>query len=345
MIKHNHVYIDPEVSAAVNAAILEGRLSFEEDVQKFESAFEDRFNLEPNSCIAVSSGSVALFLLLKCLKAKSNNLEIPRYTCASLTRAAQMADYNVIHTDSISNSLPQFAYSPTQADLVVLPHMCGIESTVKPLDNNLICIEDATQVLGSKNSQTFSGFTSGLSIISFYATKSLTTLGQGGMIYSRDTDIFNSIRSIISSDSSFHRMGINLRMPGLNAIAGTIALDLIDRSISLRENVYNEYINCGLNLISFPDFQVNPSYYRSLLFAPGRSLELTARLKTMGISAICPYEHYELCDADDAMDVSNTHSLVNGLVSLPAHKGVGVDEISYISKSVNDIIGDLEWQG
>lgn len=341
MIEHNKVYVESQVSEVVAEAISHGRLAYEEDVLAFEAAFETKFDLEPGSCIAVSSGSAALFLLLRCLNKSHKTVEIPKYTCASLSKAALMAGYKLSHSDSVSATRPEFLDYSSNSSIIVLPHMCGIESPVQKRSRGHLCIEDATQILGSKNKNGFSGFTTGLSVVSFYATKSLTTLGQGGIVYARDPEIRRLVRSEICSASSYNKMGINLRMPGLNALAGTEALKYIENKVSTRCDIYHQYLAYGLQLVSFPKIQKMPNYYRCLLYIKDKAIEVRDRLRMLGISTICPYEDHELPKSSIG-SMPHTSSLVKGLISLPAHNGLETRDIAFISDSVRVILDSLK---
>ena len=84
-IMHNQVSCNPSTIKKVTSAINDGRLNIEKDIKDFEREIEKYLLVEKGSCIAVSSGSIALLLSLYSLEKKYDEFIIPSYTCKSIS--------------------------------------------------------------------------------------------------------------------------------------------------------------------------------------------------------------------------------------------------------------------
>ena len=83
-----------------------------------------------------------------------------------------------------------------RGDTVIFPQMYGLPTEIKKRAGvNLI--EDACQSLGSKVKGTYSGLQGHIGVFSFYATKLITSAGQGGMLVSKDKSLITEIKDFL----------------------------------------------------------------------------------------------------------------------------------------------------
>lgn len=96
-------------------------------------------------------------------------------------------------------------------------------------ENNLFVVEDAAQSLGAKFDGVGAGAIGDTGCFSFYPTKNLGGLGDGGMITTNDSDLADRIRLLANHGMEpryYHtEVGINSRLDAIQAAALSIKID------------------------------------------------------------------------------------------------------------------------
>jgi perosamine synthetase len=108
-------------------------------------------------------------------------------------------------------------------------------------------IEDAAEALGSTYKSKHTGRFGLLSATSFNGNKILTT-GGGGAIFTEDEELANRARHLTSTAKLAHayefrhdEVGWNYRLPNLNAALGLAQLEVLDRIVSAKRNLFESY--------------------------------------------------------------------------------------------------------
>lgn len=139
-------------------------------------------------------------------------------------------------------------------------------------DHDLLLIEDAAESLGARIGHKMVGAFGDAAMFSFCHNKLITT-GEGGIIVTDSSDIYERLRLIIShgrTESNDHvpstdgidyaSLGYNFRMPTMAAALGLSQLKKIDRVIEMRKKAANEY-TVNLSTIEGITHPVPPSDY------------------------------------------------------------------------------------
>lgn len=121
--------------------------------------------------------------------------------------------------------------------------------------HNLIVIEDACQAFGSTYKGKYAGNLGDAACFSFFPTKNLGTLGDGGLVTTNDEKIANKIKKLRTHGSDkkyFHSMiGYNSRLDEIHAAILLVALEKIDEWNEKRRHlaaIYNEKLKDVKNI-------------------------------------------------------------------------------------------------
>ncbi len=143
----------------------------------------------------------------------------------------------------------------------------------------LIVVEDAAQAIGSRYKGRPAGSLGRIAAFSFNGNKTVTT-GGGGAIVTDEADTAARIRHLTTQAKIPHpwsfehdEIASNDRMPNLNAALGCGQLDRLDRMLTSKRRVFENYTAClsgidGIEIITDPPDTVGNHWLVSVL-TPG----------------------------------------------------------------------------
>ena len=195
MIPHNRPTLNIEEEEAAIRVIRSGWLTQGKEVEAFENEFCKFVGLPEGHAVAVSSGTASLFLSLWVLNAKNKKISFPGYVCSALHHSVAMISGNENLIDIAPNSpnLDLSLLKKSNSDITILPYMYGIPMDISNFKNEII-IEDCCQALGAKINDQLVGLKGEIGIFSFFATKLMTSGGQGGMLTSKNKEYVDAAR-------------------------------------------------------------------------------------------------------------------------------------------------------
>lgn len=335
MIPHNRPTLGPLEAAAAQRVIESGWLAQGPEVAAFEREMCHYLGLPEGHAVALSSGTAALFTALWALGAKDRRIAIPSYSCAALSNAVIMAGGIPVHIDVACGSagIDLAEVATRDADIVVVAHMFGIPLRCSPRELSTPVIEDCAQSLGARIDGQPVGLQGAIGIFSFYATKMITSGGQGGMLVSRDRALVDAVRDYREFDSRHDcRPRFNFQMTDLQAAIGRTQLQQLESFLTLRAANSARYEEAGLPL--WPQqlgSGITPCHYRAILRV-NEPERLIAELKQAGIRSIIPIEDWELLGCPESL--TNALALTRSTVSLPVHPLLTRGEIDRIIGAV-----------
>ena len=332
MIEHNKPTLGKQEQQAVSKVLESGYISQGLEVEKFENEFCDFLGLPEQHAVALSSGTSALFMALWSLNAKNKSIAIPVYACSALRNAVAMAQAKEILIDNAVNS-PNICLEEIQksgADIAIVPHMFGLPSNIENIEN-IDIIEDCAQSLGALIGQKKTGLIGKVGIFSFYATKLMTSGGQGGMFVSKDKRLVERVRDYRDFDcrrDKKHRF--NFQMTDVQASIGRVQLKRLPVFLERRKKIFTMYKESALDLIeSKNNTAVN---YRSIIRI-NNPLEVKDKLLKQGIKTIIPIEDWELLD--NGSKYKNAYNLTQTTLSLPIYPSLTNKDVVYIINQLN----------
>jgi len=237
----NQPYFD-EFKSVFNEVLESGWFILGKNVEAFEKEFAEFNNVK--YCAGVASGLDALTISLLTLDMPAGSeIIVPSNTyIATILAIIQSGHKPVlvepdIHTCNIDPSLIEKAISSrTKAVLVV--HLYGKSCDMDPIVDicrrrNLFLVEDCPQSHGAEYKGRKTGTFGDMAAFSFYPTKSLGCLGDGGAILTNNSDYNGKIRMIrnYGSEKKYYNeyIGLNSRLDEMQAAFLRIKLKDLNR--------------------------------------------------------------------------------------------------------------------
>jgi len=329
-IAHNKPTFDKAEEKAAIRVLRSSWVVQGKEVEEFENEFCAFLGLSKGHAVAVSSGTAALFLALTILGAKGKKVSLPVYACSALRNATVLSGGKevLLDTENGSPNIDLIQLKKCGAKLAIVPHMYGLPvdiSKVKGMD----IIEDCAQALGASVNGIPVGLQGKVGIFSFYATKLMTSGGQGGMIVSKYRSIVDSVRDFREFDQRHdNKNRFNLQMTDLQAAIGRVQLNKLPSFLKRRSEIFEQYKRSGLDMLDLQKSDVQPIRYRAVLKTrdPNKIIRSLAR---KGIKAIVPIENWELLKV-----MPNALKLTKGTVSLPLYPSLTDAEVDVVLSGV-----------
>lgn len=336
MIPHNKPTLGKEEQAAAARVLASGWLAQGAEVAAFETELCRYFGLPNGHVIVVSSGSAALYLALWALDGKDARIGIPVYSCAALRNAVGMIGGRSVFLDCAEDSpnLDVELAAQIGIDVLIAPSMFGIPIDL-PVVRNYSVIEDLAQALGSELGGKRIGLRGDLGVCSFYATKMITSGGQGGAVISHDKKLIDRLRDYREFDCRDDSvLRFNFQMTDLQASIGRVQLGRLPLFMEQRESRFSIYKNAGLNLMDDKKEGVLPNRYRCVMRCENPQ-DVIAALAAENIRAIVPVEEFELLDSQGSYPYSS--ALTKTTVSLPIYPELRHEDVSRIAHIVRGV--------
>lgn len=318
-IAHNKPSFDHEEQAAAQAVLQSGFVAQGPHVEKFEAEFCEYLGLGPDSAVALSSGTGALLVALTVMGARGKRVGFPAYACTALRNGVAFAGAEELLCD-VADDSPNVdidVLSRSAADLFVVPHLYGIPADISSLPAERL-IEDCAHALGAKQRGRYCGLSGKVAIFSFYATKLISSGGQGGMLVSQDAAVIAEARDFREFDQkNDRRKRFNLQMTDLQAAIGRVQLKKLPRFLERRSEIFGRYTGAGVKLLGeAAGAQCAPVRYRAVL-RHDRPDELIAGMRRRGIHCIIPIEEREILG--NAAEFPKAQALSRSTVSIPLY--------------------------
>lgn len=334
MIPHNQLTLGVEEEQAAMAVIRSGWLAAGRQVELFEQLFCDYVGLPHGSAVAVSSGSVALFLALHALSAKGKQIAFPAYTCSSLRHAVHLAGAEELLVDSEHGS-PNISLEQLHRekyDVAIIPHMFGMPVDIKQAPSHRPIIEDCAQALGAIVRGEKVGLSGDVGVYSFFATKLMTSGGEGGMVVSRQKDYIDGIRDYLNFDQRRdQKKRFNFKMTEIQAAIGIQQLKKFPSFVQRRAELFDLYVKNGVPLLDLSSSDKVPVRFRAILQHDHPQVVIN-HLKQQDIHAAVPIYRDQLLG--DGMSFSQAVKFAETTVSLPLYPNLTEQDVCRISELV-----------
>ena len=243
-----------ELEPAVTAAIRSGVYIGGEFVSQFEQAFAAFTGTQ--HCVAVGNGFDALYLGLRALGVGPgdevivpSNTYIATWLAVSHCGATPVAVEPEITTHNINPNAVEHALTPrTKAILPV--HLYGRPASMSHLldiaaEHGLPVLEDAAQAHGAAIDGTRIGSHGSAVAWSFYPTKNLGALGDGGAVTTDDPEVADHIRALRnygSVERGYNLLqGVNSRLDPVQAAVLSVKLGHLEEWNQRRQDLAKLY--------------------------------------------------------------------------------------------------------
>jgi|APSaa5957512535_1039671.scaffolds.fasta_scaffold23181_1 perosamine synthetase len=337
MVPHNKPTLGYREISAVKRVINSGWVAQGIEVNSLEDEIAAFLGLESSSnVVVVSSGTAALFLALWALESKGRRVGVPVYSCSALKNAIEMSGAVPVYLDCAKRSpnIDLNAIQSSNIDILIAPSMFGIPIDIKS-NSQYKVIEDLAQAFGAEKNGRPIGSRGELGITSFYATKLLTTGGQGGAIFSHNKNLIDKIRDYREFDNRRDKKNrFNFQMTDIQASIGREQLKQFNIFRERRESIFMNYKAAGLDLLESKNISHSIVRYRAVINTkqPDRIIN---QLEMNGIRAIVPIEKDELLDNPN--NYINAKQLSEQTVSLPIYPNLEQSVVNKICRIVSKI--------
>jgi len=346
-----------EIRAAVDKVLASGRYTFTQgtEVAAFEQAFGTYIGT--SECVGLSSGTAALWLALEALGiGPGDEVIVPANTYVASVFAISYVGATPVLADvgettfTLDPAAVRAAVTPRTAALLPV-HLFGAPCDMDALGSlaasaGLAIVEDAAQAHGAKLHGRRVGTFGAAGCFSFYPTKNLGAIGDGGALTTNDPAVAASVRRqrYMGQEHKYTHMSIGHqeRLDEVQAAVLAARLPRLDAWNAQRRHQARLY---GKLLAGTP--VVTPAepddsecvYYVYTVRTPQRD-ELAAFLASQGVATglFYPkaiYEQPAYAGKWQAADYPATQRLQSQILSLPVFPGYPDDDIAYVADAVH----------
>ncbi len=294
-VKAQYGPLIPELLDRIREVLDSGEFILGRNVKAFEQ--EAAAYLGVPQTIGVANGTDALVLVLDALGiGPGDEVICPAFTFYATAEAIVQAGATPVFADidAATMNLDPAAVAEriTPRTKAIMPvHLFGRPAPLRELaELGVPLIEDAAQAFGSPDVAT----TGVASTFSFYPTKNLFALGDGGLVAVTDEELGERVRMLRFHGSrdkvDFHLVGYNSRLDELQAAALRVFLARLDEWTRLRREAAARYAELGLGeLCDLPPDEPGHVYHLFVCRSPERD-RIRAALKDAQVGTGVYYE-------------------------------------------------------
>jgi dTDP-3-amino-3,4,6-trideoxy-alpha-D-glucose transaminase len=247
-------YLD-RLTEALERVARDGRYILGPEVEGFEEEFARYLGVR--HCVGVANGTDALTIALRAVGVgPGDDVVLPSFTFYATAEAALVLGARPAYCDidpdtfNVTRATVEAAMTP-RTKAIVPVHLFGNLAPVAELrDLGVPVIEDAAQAVGGTLDGVRAGALGDAATFSFFPSKNLPCLGDGGAIVTDDDDLAELARVLRFHGSkdkrTFTEVGWNSRLDELQAAVLRVLLPELDGWIDRRRAVAEAYERFGL---------------------------------------------------------------------------------------------------
>jgi dTDP-4-amino-4,6-dideoxygalactose transaminase len=344
--------LDDEIKQAVITAVESGQYILGPECKAFEREFA-AYNGAKHA-VLTANATAALWLTIKAFGAREGDeVLVPAHTAFPTVEAMCFAGVTPVFVDVDDT----YTVDVKDADAKVTPrtvgfipvHLYGHPANLTTIQelctrHKLWLLEDCAQAHGAAWQGNKVGSFGRAAVFSFYPSKNLTVMGDGGLLVTDDDDVAARCRRLRDhgrTSKDIHvEVGFNLRFNDIQAAVGRVLLRRLDAMNDQRRRLASRYT---AGLASLP--LVLPSeapgarhvYHLYVVATPERD-RLAAFLKDQGIATGI---HYPVpCHRQPAVEylspgpLEHTERIVKQILTLPISAGHRESEIDEVVAAV-----------
>jgi len=357
---HRDEFVD-----ALAAVVDSGRFLFGPDVVELER--EVAAYSEVDNAVGCASGSDALLLALMALNiGPGDEVIVPSFTffasVSCITRLGATPVFVDIRPDTFNIDVDKIPEAITEKTKAIIPvHLFGQCAEIDRIcqlacEHDLPVIEDAAQAIGAAYHSRPAGSWGLVGCFSFYPTKNLGGMGDGGMMTSCDAATADRLRLFAGHGMRpryYHQVvGINSRLDTFQAAVLRVKLKHLPAAVESRSNIAERYgrMLAEENLvdqdaITLPTHDANAFHVwnqYAIRVAGGRRDALRAHLAENGVGSEIYYPvpmHQQECFTylqADRSRLVETERASEEVLNLPIFPGLTESEQGRVIEVVTD---------
>ncbi len=355
-LQRAHEPLKEELLAAFSKTLEHGGFCLGPDVDAFEAGFAEV--QEVGGCVGVGSGTEALHLIALAMGiGPGDEVIVPAFTFIASAWFAQYVGAKVVFADIDPNT---FTIDPNgieklitdKTKAIVVTHLFGQAADMEPIlsiasEHGIKVVEDAAQAHLAHYKGRSVGDIGDAGAFSFYPTKNLGALGEGGAVTSRDPELLERVKILRAHGSKErylnHFVGYNNRLEGLQAASLNVKLPHLRGKTARRQKIARCYLGGIENpAITLPvPARYGESVYHMFTIRHAERDRLKQYLTDEGIGSdiVYPYPlHLQPCFnflGYKEGDFPVSEALAKTCLSLPIVPELTDEEVNYVIEKLN----------
>lgn len=343
-----------EIDDAVRRVLESGWYILGREVAAFEEEFAAYCGAA--ACVGVNSGTDALYLALRaCNIGPGDEVVTVAHTAVATVAAIRMTGATPVLVDidplRYTMSPAALAEATTPATRAVIPvHLYGQSvdmDAIMAIAGNRFVIEDCAQAHGARYKGQPVGSFGNLACYSFYPTKNLGALGDGGAVTGNDPALLDRVRLLREYGWTpqeryvSHVEGVNSRLDEMQAAILRVRLRHLDAGNAARRRLAERYAAMLPAELQKPvEAQECRHVYHLYVVQTEQRDRLRAHLAEQGIGSGIHYPvpvHLQPAYAGDAIRARNlrvTERAAGEVLSLPMHPALREEQIDAVAAAV-----------
>ena len=334
--------IESELRDAFERVLSRHHFILGDELMAFEQEFARYCGVE--HCVGVGNGLEALYLTLQAMGiGAGDEVIVPAHTFIATWLAVTWSGARPVPVESCPSG---FNIDPERIVEAITPRtkaIIAVHLYGEPADMAAVCsiaakhglqvIEDAAQAHGARYHNRRVGSLGDAAAFSFYPTKNLGAMGDGGAICTNSAALASRLRSLRNYGSQTRyqhdEAGYNSRLDELQAAFLRVRLRRLDEDNRARQSVAQAYIQAlsALTHITVPQTPdwATPVWHLFVIRCTRRDALMKA-LKTAGIDTLIHYpvppHRQGAYSGENWPDLSMTEQLSSEILSLPMWPGL-----------------------
>lgn len=345
-----------EIDTAIKRVLKSGRYILGNEVRLFEEEFARYIGFRHG--IGVGSGTDAITLALKACKIGPGDEVITvSHTAVATVAAIELSGATPvlvdISPDTYTIDPDRIDEAITRKSRAILPvhlygHPADIDKIVPIAEEHSLCIiEDCAQSHGASLHGRKTGSLGDIAAFSFYPTKNLGAIGDGGMVVTDDPDLAKRVHLLRQYGWQERNLsavsGLNSRLDELQAAILRVKLNYLDEENTRRRNIASLYSQglASMDLALPTEAEdVCHVYHQYVIQTPRRDL-LKAYLAAHGVETLIHYPipvHLQPAYAGRLGEpvLLQTERICQEILSLPMHPYLEKQDISTTCALINE---------
>lgn len=305
-LQRSLVGVEDEILDAVRRVIRSGTVILGPEGHQFEQEFADYTGAR--SAVGVATGTDALILALRACEVQAGdevitvaNTAVP--TASAIRAIGAVPVFVDVQDDTLLIDPTAVTSAVTSRTKAIIPvHLHGLPVPLEPLTDiarkhHLRIIEDCAHAHGSRDRGRHTGTRGDIGCFSFYPTKNLGALGDGGMCITSDPGLAARLRALRMYGFNEQRIavcdGLNSRLDEIQAAVLRVRLRNLDQSVGARNTIAKKYITAFRNSsVRLPAIRPEcvHGWHQFVIRVADRS-KVVEQLRCCGVMTGIHYEH------------------------------------------------------
>ena len=340
-----------DLMTCISEVVKTGNFVLGEQVKKFEAELAEYVKVPFAS--GVANGTDALEIALRAIGARQSDIILATANAGGYARTAAerigcATDY--IDTEEYSalisiDSLKQYLKTGKSPAAVVVTHLYGNMADTRAITEicknyGVAVVEDCAQSIGASLAGEMSGSIGKVSTFSFFPTKNLGALGDGGAVLTSDIEVAERVKSLrqYGWSSKYHvdsTGGFNSRLDEIQASVLSYRLKNLEADNSRRRRILSEYATAmsGKDVAGIWSLDTSSVGHLAVVRVGNRE-SFQRHFRNLSIETGI---HYPILDTDqkawsilDSYDLINSKKLQQEIVTIPCFPTMTEEEISRV---------------